>query len=201
MLTVHCTHCDYKVEVARQDQIPAECPRCFEILPSNPEIDRSDRIPERITLQHVATGKEISVLPAESTLLGRKHLGAALFNELLNDRGEPVISRIHCEIVFRDGIFQMADRNSTNGVFLGEEKRPCGNAFQPLPPDDYLFLGRERFLIQIHYQSSPASTETENPKQPASTRYRCSEMTCKHETDAYSDICTICGTMHSLVPI
>ena len=200
MLTVACTYCSKTMDIPRREDMPAECPGCFKAWPEHAryyEGSSSGHI-RSLSLLYLPHGGELEIPAADSVLLGRTHHGASLLGSIFNEQGNPVISRLHCEISFRDGQFFIADRHSTNGVFIGEAKYPCTDSPQPLPDGETLFLGRERFLTRINYTAPEPSIETSGTQPPRPHRYRCNEMGCGYETETLSPACPTCGAMNSL---
>ena len=61
---------------------------------------------------------------------------------------DPQVSGVHARILFRDGAFVLQDLNSTNGVYVNEEK--VGE--RELQDNDVVFLGKKGTVKIIYHQ-------------------------------------------------
>src|SRR5438874_5794470 len=59
----------------------------------------------------------------------------------------PNISGRHCELMFKDGFWQIRDLNSTNGLKVNEEPVARGGK-KILAPDDTIRIGKRDYKIQ-----------------------------------------------------
>ena len=198
MITATCISCGKETAFPEPSALPAECPGCFKAWPEHVHLTTDSPTPkgsaQGLTLTYLPHDISIEIPAADSVLIGRSHHGAELLDTIRNQHGEPLISRLHCEIAFRNGQFLLSDRNSTHGVFLGEHKTPCLNT--PIPDGETVFLGRERFLARIHYAEPDPIPEPRPPK--PSGPYRCNEMGCQHISETLSSACPACGAMGTL---
>jgi hypothetical protein len=199
MLTVTCTSCQKQEAYPSRDIVPVECPGCFKAWPAHAQIAAPAKTGNilSLTLVYMPHGQEIEIPKTSSIFLGRERHGAEILAYIRNQKGQPVISREHCEIQFHEaeGLFRVKDSNSLNGVFLGENKTPCLDSPLPLPDGETLFLGMERFLVRINY----AKTEcTDCPRPPKEKSYRCNELGCGYETKTHAASCPQCGAVGTL---
>ena len=61
------------------------------------------------------------------------------------------ISAVHCQIVQGNGGFEIIDRGSSNGTFLGSGQRLAPNVSTFLPDGTFFYLGSAEQLFQIKY--------------------------------------------------
>ena len=60
------------------------------------------------------------------------------------------ISREHCKIIWRDGIYYIVDLNSTNGTYLNGEALAANREY-PIHPGDRLRLSASTFKVEQIY--------------------------------------------------
>ena len=63
----------------------------------------------------------------------------------------PNISSQHCELVFKNGYWEIRDLNSRNGIKVNEER--CDSKW--LMPGDVVCIAKHRF--EIHYEPDPSA--------------------------------------------
>jgi hypothetical protein len=82
------------------------------------------KVNEKIFLIDRASGNKIEVFSGD--IIGRSNKGREVFEKLNNPK---IISRLHCQIVFREDKWNLVDLNSTNNTFL--------NGFKLIPDRFY----------------------------------------------------------------
>ena len=94
------------------------------------------RVPK--TMDQSKLGQEFSVSHYPFTI-GREGCDLSFSND-------PHMSRRHAEITFRDGNFYITDLNSSNGIYIGENRIPP-QVPMPLPPAREVGLGKSTRII------------------------------------------------------
>ncbi|MBN2345359.1 MAG: FHA domain-containing protein [Candidatus Aminicenantes bacterium] len=61
---------------------------------------------------------------------------------------EPIVSKLHCQIFFRNGQVVVRDLNSTNGVYVNEAKV----SEQELQDNDVVFLGKKGTVKIVYHR-------------------------------------------------
>lgn len=70
----------------------------------------------------------------------------------------PNISSQHCELVYKNGYWEIRDLNSRNGIKVNDER--CDSKF--LMPGDVISIAKQRFQIQYQPDPSAPPPEEEN---------------------------------------
>ncbi|MFO7786492.1 MAG: type VI secretion system-associated FHA domain protein TagH [Halospina sp.] len=79
---------------------------------------------------------------------------------------ERVISSVHGEIVYRDGVFHLLDR-STNGIFLNRAQTPLGQGGEAALGDgDRITLGDYELSVTVKQPAPQAPEQPEQPEKP-----------------------------------
>lgn len=150
---------------------------------------------------------EIIHIDQTKVILGRESFGAEVLGKI------PQISRSHCVIELINNQYQVTDLDSFNGTFIGTSKINCKeNPQQILNNDDLIFLGRESYLVQLHFET-PSSVETRDSSaqqdnetlnesgqsdKRKSVVYRCKKCgkDYDHKNSICEEICRECGTFN-----
>jgi hypothetical protein len=183
----------------------AECTFCYEVMPvveplSSTQKKNDSNTISSLTITYQFKDRKLEIPAVGQTILGRSHFGSILFSDILyND--DPVISRKHCSIEFKNGIFYLKDEGSHNGTFYGLNKINCENA-QQIEDRGIFYLGREPFVATFNYtvvQQTVQGQEMALEEKNEITSYRCS--TCGYEYEQYSKTCPNCKSYKKLDPI
>jgi len=204
MYKIICDYCDQELLFEKISDKPEICDNCNTALThiepeklseeesteSNAKEQKADhRMCLGLTLIYQKTGEKISIVQTK-TILGREGVGSDVLGQV------PQISRSHCLIEYKDDQYSITDLDSLNGTFLGASKVNCKeNPSQKIQNDDFLFLGREPFLIQLHYEnSSQTCTGTDQPfyEMGEETKSNPGDESVKFRKIVYR--CKVCGT-------
>ena len=221
MYKIVCDYCGEEIIFEEVFQKPKTCPNCNSFLDqlepqkmSEPvagtaenQIDKIGQQPcTGLTLIYQKTGKKIHI-DQKKVILGREGFGIDVLGEI----GQ--ISRIHCVIERINNQYRITDLDSTHGTFMGILKINCKeNPQQVLNNDDLVFLGREPFLAQLHFEAQ-LTVETgdilaqqdneiiSEPNQSAKRKsvvYRCKNCgkDYDHKKDICEEVCQECGTFN-----
>ncbi|HOE05934.1 MAG TPA: FHA domain-containing protein [Bacteroidales bacterium] len=219
MMRIVCPECKNNNDFSDIEHRPAECSFCFCVfdasLPAAEITAQPGGVLRGLKLIYQQTGDEI-IVESAYCIIGRENTGAELLRKILYC-GSPVISRKHCSITVITGEYWLKDEGSSNGTFLGVDKKNC-SVPQKLSDGDLFYLGREAFMVKYMYEKP---IETKQPEQqhtdtipivevtnqngnPNETnkakKYRCNEG-CGFETETYEEVCPKCYTCGSLVEI
>lgn len=172
---------------------PSQCAICA--MDYDSDFVRSTSL-DGIVLICQKTAGEIPI-PNQSSkiILGREGVGAEVLSRLLNEIGQPVISREHCSITFHSQMVTIKDENSMNGTYVGEQKISCKSSPQIIHHDQFIFLGRERFLVQFQYTGVEKAESAENAE---SANIGNGNILKSHEAKPMnlSFTCRICATVY-----
>lgn len=169
MPTLICAYCSETVLWRDSEAQPTECPNCFSSIEVAVQVPASAAstatsealLPDGLTLTYIKTGETVRLAHEERIVIGREKAGSELLGKL------PQVSRTHCFIEYRSGIYFISDAASTNGTFTGAAKKDC-NKFpkQPLADGDVFYLGKEAFSIKVHLKTMSKSIATSVPSKP-----------------------------------
>jgi len=205
MYKITCAYCGEEITFVKESEKPDTCPNCLSLLGSTP-VDTSlenatiteveSRNPNGLTLIYQKTNEEISIPHCNEIVLGRESYGHEVLGKV------PQISRRHCKIEFIDGQYRVTDLGSLNGTYVGLSKTDCKMyPQQPLNDSDLLFLGREPFLVKLHYEETcdaeeaSAADEAHEPAETIARKkkvYRC--LACGMHYESKTEICENCGS-------
>lgn len=184
---------------------PEECHSCFEKfdLENVVEIeDKNLKDPVSLTIIYQMTQERLEIPNSQKTILGRKNFGADLFLKIKSN-GEPVISRTHCSIEYRDGNFYLLDEDSMNGTFYGVNKITCKNSAQLIENNSVFYIGEEQFLALLNYEEKIDAYVAAAPVQVIESRipklFRCS--ICASEFEIQTEDCPDCDRFNTLIPV
>lgn len=159
-----CDICGEKVEVNGSQNVPNNCPACFnKWTPMHKEQEQpglnvvqnkqaggvSD-----LTFICQKSGKGIPIPSGTSVVLGREAHGSEVLIQTQ-------ISRKHCLVEWneKDG-FLISDMGSTHGTYLGVNRIDCSlNPKQPLNNGEILFLGREIYAVKLESETENQSNQ------------------------------------------
>lgn len=158
---------------------------------------------DSLVLIYQSTDEEIKIPRTnQNSIIGREGLGAEVLRRILNHEGKPLMSRTHCSIFFKDQFVLIKDEQSANGTFVGEQKVACITP-QILHHDQFVFLGKERFLVQFNYSGVSAETpiskesnKIETAKSNLPIEYRC--RMCSRTYDEAHEICPNCDNYQTI---
>ena len=205
MYRINCNYCGEEITFTDLAQRPKTCPNCFSSLEeidiqnisdtnNNQTKSQEDSDPDGLTLIYQKTNEKIHIPRTDKIILGRESFGSEVLGKI------PQISRNHCSIEFIDNQYKVTDLNSTHGTYVGISKIDCKfNPKQILNDSDLVFLGREPFLVKLHFKGKaserPAETtisEGQVESKEKTKRFRC--LVCAKEYDAKEEICAGCGS-------
>ena len=221
MYNIICDYCDKEIIFEEISQKPETCPNCNSFLdqleprkiseqPAGTTENRIDKAGPQsctgITLIYQTTGEKIHI-DQTKVILGREGFGSGILSEI------PQISRNHCAIELIDNQYRVTDLDSFNGTFIGTSKINCKeNPQQILNNNELVFLGREPFLSQLHFETQLSvkrgdiSAQQDNeiiskPNQSGkrnSVIYRCKNCgkDYDHKKDICEEVCQECGTFN-----
>jgi len=196
-----CMHCLGPLEGLEVQQIPES-----EFVETDTqETKRKGEQMEGLTLIYQKTNEKINIEHMEKVVLGRESFGSEILGKVVQ------ISRNHCLIEFTDNQYKITDLDSHNGTFVGISKIDCKkNPQQILNNGDLVFLGREPFLVQLHFEAQPSVEADElsaqqdseiasnngQPDNRKSVFYRCKNCgeDYDHKKDICEEVCRECGT-------
>ena len=219
MYKIDCSNCDEANLFENLSDKPESCANCLEPLEKlevqqipeseivetdTQETDRKDELPEGLTLIYQKTNEKINIENVEKVELGRESFGSEVLKV-------PQISGIHCLIEFTDNQYKITDLDSRNGTYAGISKIDCKkNPQQILNNGDLVFLGKEPFLVQLHFEAQPSVEADETSAQHdneivsgtdqsdnrKSVIYRCKNCgkDYDHKMDICEAVCRECGT-------
>jgi len=217
MYKIICDRCDEDIifeEIFRKPEVCSNCNYSIANLEPQKITEMLDTIindtTERLTgltLIYQKTGEKIT-LGQDNAIIGRASYGSNVLEKV------QYISGSHCLIELIDNQYMITDLGSFNGTFLGISRINCkDNPRQILKHNDLVFLGKEVFLVQLHFEyqisekitsvlgnSTGQEDETSNKKDPIyngnSVVYRCK--TCgkvyQHKKDICKNKCQECNT-------
>jgi type VI secretion system FHA domain protein len=108
----------------------------------------------RLNLSIVA-GPENTGRDTRSFLPGTFHIGRAANNDWILADPKRHLSKQHCSITFRNGLWEMTDL-STNGTFLNDEPEPIGaRGVRDLRDGDRIRLGQYELGVAIGQDAQP----------------------------------------------
>lgn len=146
-------------------------------------------------------GDSFDVLKTDDKIfLGRNGIGSEVFSTFRNNQGSHVISRTHCSVSFKDDLILLQDENSTNGTFVGIERKSCQTSPQIIGNDEWIHFGRELFLTELLFDNNSQSNDnTDAPEQTQTKQqiYQC--RSCAHQTEKNEAICPNCESFGTIV--
>lgn len=207
MFKIICPNCNKEQNFQIRSNAPVECSFCFESFDSSISIIESYEKNEEITgltIIYQITQERIEISALHKTILGRENFGANIFSKIFFN-GNPVVSRIHCSIEYSNGNFYLLDEGSLNGTFYGVNKISCKHSPQVIEDKRIFYIGEEPFLAQINYklnnEINPQISEEKKEDSLVIKYYRCNESECNFVSETKINVCPICSTFNSLIPI
>lgn len=206
MFKIVCPNCEKENSFHSRSNAPVECSFCFEQFDSSLAISESKEPVGEITgltIIYQITQQRLEISTLHKTILGRENFGANIFSQIFFN-GKHVVSRKHCSIEFKDGIFYLLDEGSLNGTFYGVNKLNCKNSPQAIEEKSIFYIGEEAFIAQVNSQETKSEStkeEIEEKQEVAKSikHYRCSY--CGNETKEQANECESCERYNSLIPI
>jgi len=206
MLKIICPNCDKENIFQSSGNIPSECTFCFTSFPTTITISENvdnSRDVTGLAIIYQINQQCIEISTLHKTILGRDNFGSSLFSKILFN-GNPIVSRKHFSIEFKEGNFYILDEGSLNGTFFGVNKINCRNSPQIIEDNSIFFVGEEPFLAKINYkdqahiefeeQVEENLIETKSIKQ-----YRCTK--CGKNFEEKSETCPSCERFNTLIPV
>ncbi|MCS7165412.1 MAG: FHA domain-containing protein [Candidatus Calescibacterium sp.] len=104
----------------------------------------SDKREEILIIRDKNSGRVLEL--SSGDIIGRSNKGSDIFMNLSNPK---VISRIHCQVIYRDGKWYIKDLNSTNNTFLNSVKLTPNVDYQLNSGDSINLAGVIEFIVEI----------------------------------------------------
>lgn len=207
MLKLICPNCKAENKFHNRNSIPSECTFCWEPIPEGIEIVGEEDNKEIIglTIIYQITQQGLNIPASDKVILGRGNYGANVFSQILFN-GEPVISRKHCSIEFKDGNFYLLDEGSLNGTFYGVNKISCKGSPHIIEDKRIFYLGKEAFIAQINFKDEIQNQGLAETAKGLETKtiklFRCNDQNCSgFETSEPFDVCPVCGAYRNIIPV
>lgn len=207
MYKIICPNCTKENKFHSKSSTPAECSFCFASFDTSITVIEyidDEREIAGLTIIYQIDQQRLEIPISQKIILGRENFGASILSKIFYN-GKPVVSRKHCSIEYKDGLFYLLDEGSLNGTFYGLNKISCKNSPQVIENDSIFYIGQEPFLAKIKYKSPLEKDISENKKNEDDVSllrlYRCNESGCGYESKEYMAICPNCNTYNSMVAV